>query len=516
MTAPQQLILPFPITAMPVYIVDGNGNVTTGTNGLPVTIQGASSSTALNDGIITTQKATVAQFHNADNQSPGGTAYGLLTGGVAQLLNISGNLDRQRETGQDGISPLGVATGAATFAMRFKTTDSTDNFTAGTRAFTPVAMSGTLQGVAWSIQPGSILSLDSGANQEYVLVTAITSTTFTCITTKTHNGTSTPFPITGFVYNQERDIAGETDGSPGAGGASAIEMAYNGGGPLNNSNGISNLQFDRDRNVQGLGLGSGSISNNPLAAGSTTLTLNSAPTTLQPGLQVILDRAGSNPETNYVDLNYTVGSTTVPLQNATANSHAQNSTVEWTQHAALGPQLNGFIATGLEAAEEVIYDPVSKKYFVEVAATGDGNSGQNVVIESLGLLNAAGTLDRQRGNLDNISLIAASGVTTTQTGSDQVNYNHRGLIVVLSMTVVGTGSVTLTIQGKDPVSGQYYTMLAGAAVITNSTNVYTVYPGAPATANVSANAPLPRTWRVLATANNANPTTYTVAASIIV
>ena len=74
-------------------------------------------STALNDGIATGQKATVAQFHNQDNQAPGGTAYGILTGGVAQLLNIFGNLDRQRETGIDGISAIGVSTGSAQFAM---------------------------------------------------------------------------------------------------------------------------------------------------------------------------------------------------------------------------------------------------------------------------------------------------------------------------------------------------------------------------------------------------------------
>src|SRR5229473_1100041 len=107
-------------------------------------------STALNDGIATGQKATVAQFHNQDNQAPGGTAYGILTGGVAQLLNIFGNLDRQRETGIDGISAIGVSTGSAQFSMAFLTTDTTDNFVAGTRTFTPVAMSGELDGATGS------------------------------------------------------------------------------------------------------------------------------------------------------------------------------------------------------------------------------------------------------------------------------------------------------------------------------------------------------------------------------
>lgn len=471
-------------------------------------------SVRMQDG-VSNNLATVSQFHNMDNQSPGGAAYGLLTGGVAQLLNLSGNLDRQREAGQDGIAPIGITTGGAQFKMKFKTTDSTDNFTAGTRTFTPVAMSGSIQGVAWSIQVGSVLILDSGASQETVLVTAVTATTFTCVTTKTHNGTGTPFNIVGAVYNEERDVAGELDGATGQGGAVAIAETYNGGGPLNNASAISNLQFDRVRNLQALGLGSGTISNNPLAAGSTTLTLNSAPTTLQPGMQIILDRVGANPETNYVDLNYTVGSTTVPLQNATANSHNQNTTVEWTQHAVLGPGLNGFLPTGLDVAEEVVYDPSSKKWYLEIAATADANSGQNLVMEALGLFNGT-TFDRQRGNLDNISLIASAAYTTTQTVADQTNYNARGIIVVLDMTVVGTGSVTLEIDMKDPVSGKYVSLLTGAAVTTNSTNVYTVYPGAPATANVSANSPLPRTWRVKVTANNANSATYSVGAMLIV
>ena len=124
----------------------------------------------------------------------------------------------------------------------------------------------------------------------------------------------------------------------------------------------------------------------------------------------------------------------------------------------------------------------------------------------------------QAGNAvasQDITLITASAVTTTQTAADQTNYTGRGLIVVLDMTTVGTGSVTLTIQGKDAASVKYYTLLSGAAVTTNSTNVYYVYPGAPVTANVSASYPLPHTWTVKVTANNANSTSYTVGASVI-
>jgi hypothetical protein len=95
--------------------------------------------------------------------------------------------------------------------------------------------------------------------------------------------------------------------------------------------------------------------------------------------------------------------------------------------------------------------------------------------------------------------------------ADQVNFaGHTGIQVILDMTTPGTGSVTLTIQGKDQTSGKYYTLLAGAAVTTQTTNVYTVYPSAPNTANVTAPQCLPAVWRILVTANNSNPATYSV------
>lgn len=115
----------------------------------------------------------------------------------------------------------------------------------------------------------------------------------------------------------------------------------------------------------------------------------------------------------------------------------------------------------------------------------------------------------------NVVALASASRTTTQTLSDVPNPYHKGLIVVLDMTTVGTGSVTLTIQGKDIASGKYYTILAGAAVTTNSTNTYRVYPGLSAVANTTANDVIPATFRLLVTANNANAATYSLGYSKI-
>lgn len=113
------------------------------------------------------------------------------------------------------------------------------------------------------------------------------------------------------------------------------------------------------------------------------------------------------------------------------------------------------------------------------------------------------------------AVITASGATTTQTSPDILNINFRGIKVVLNTTVIGTGSVTVSIRGKDSVSGAYYTIIAGAAVVTNTTNVYTVFPAAPVTTNVSANDFIPAVFDIIVTANNANAATYTVGAVLM-
>lgn len=123
--------------------------------------------------------------------------------------------------------------------------------------------------------------------------------------------------------------------------------------------------------------------------------------------------------------------------------------------------------------------------------------------------------DREYNNTEGTA-IASAARTATNNSADIINYNGRALIAVLNVTVAGTGSVTLSIQGKDPVSAAYYTILAGAAVTTVSTNVYVVGLGITETANVDVAFPLPRTFRVLITHNNANSITYSVGYTICV
>lgn len=113
------------------------------------------------------------------------------------------------------------------------------------------------------------------------------------------------------------------------------------------------------------------------------------------------------------------------------------------------------------------------------------------------------------------TLFASAVRTATVTGSDMSNDAYKCLVVAFDITVVpGGDTVTVTVQGKDVTSGKYYTLLAGAAEAGTATRTYSICPGLPATANVSANAIVPQTWRVIVTHSAGTSFTYSIGYSI--
>lgn len=151
-------------------------------------------------------------------------------------------------------------------------------------------------------------------------------------------------------------------------------------------------------------------------------------------------------------------------------------------------------------------------------ALSDGNTGVNITgVTALRANNAAGTsFDFERGNSD-VTVFASAARTSTPTPFDGTNYNGRGLHLVIDCTAVsGSSSVVFTIQGKDAVSGKFYTILASAAIVGTGTTVLRVFPGLTAAGNLVVSDTLPRTWRVIATHGTADSTTYSVGASVIV
>jgi len=127
--------------------------------------------------------------------------------------------------------------------------------------------------------------------------------------------------------------------------------------------------------------------------------------------------------------------------------------------------------------------------------------------------------DLQRNNTEG-TLLANAERTATVYGSDQTNYNARGLIVFLNVTgASGTGGLYVVIQGKD-ATGQYYTLNTSPPAVTGTGRfVYVLYPGATGTGDdvvQTTSLVLPRTWRVNIAHGDSSSYTYSVSYALIV
>ena len=137
-------------------------------------------------------------------------------------------------------------------------------------------------------------------------------------------------------------------------------------------------------------------------------------------------------------------------------------------------------------------------------------------MSALPLFNGVG-FDDERGNCD-FTIATLTGEGVSDHTIDQLNVNGRGLQLGINISAISgtTPTLTVIIQGKDVASGQYYTLLASAALNATGFTLLTLYPGAPTTANSSAPQVLPRTWRVSWTISGTTPSvTGTIGASVI-
>ena len=115
------------------------------------------------------------------------------------------------------------------------------------------------------------------------------------------------------------------------------------------------------------------------------------------------------------------------------------------------------------------------------------------------------------------TLLASAARTTAQTSQDFSAEEVLSSDFVFNVTLdPGTASVTPSIQGKDPVSGAYYTILTGAAVAATGITVMRVGPTITAAANVAANAILPKEFRVSVAVADAESLTYSFSVTHMV
>jgi len=81
------------------------------------------------------------------------------------------------------------------------------------------------------------------------------------------------------------------------------------------------------------------------------------------------------------------------------------------------------------------------------------------------------------------NLLSSMARTASVDSAEQQNHNYRGLVATLHVSALsGTPSITLKVQFEDSASGEWVTLLEGAAVTATGTYNYVVYPGAGTTA----------------------------------
>lgn len=135
-------------------------------------------------------------------------------------------------------------------------------------------------------------------------------------------------------------------------------------------------------------------------------------------------------------------------------------------------------------------------------------------------LACGGARAQQFGNTNSTAALVtltAAGAGTTNS-DDQTNYYGKGAVLGINISAKsGTIAVTVAIQGKDFVSGQYYTICQSASLTSAAFSTLSTYPGQTTTANVACALPLPLTWRVqVVSGTGSTPSvTMTVGASVI-
>lgn len=135
---------------------------------------------------------------------------------------------------------------------------------------------------------------------------------------------------------------------------------------------------------------------------------------------------------------------------------------------------------------------------------------------SFGRLFNGSTWDRERSNTEE-TFLASALRTATVNSADFTNWNAKGLHVIIDVSVISASpSIVTFVQGKDPVSGNYYDILEGLPITTTGINIIKVFPGISAIVNASASDILPRTYRVRVEHANTDSITYSVGGALVV
>ena len=117
--------------------------------------------------------------------------------------------------------------------------------------------------------------------------------------------------------------------------------------------------------------------------------------------------------------------------------------------------------------------------------------------------------------VNGVAFASAAHTAGTAVSSDIANLYGHGGVFFLNSSAATLATATLTIQGKDVTSGQYFDILTGGAVSTVTAVAYKVFPGASAVANSIANDVIPATFRAKVVQTGTGTATYSVSYSLV-
>lgn len=114
-----------------------------------------------------------------------------------------------------------------------------------------------------------------------------------------------------------------------------------------------------------------------------------------------------------------------------------------------------------------------------------------------------------------VSALLLSGATASANGNDMDNFACRSAVVTIDITAISASTAVFTVQGKDEISGKYYTILASSALNATGTTVLRIDPSLTASANLIAADIMPKFWRVIFTSGGAQSVTATVGVALV-
>lgn len=112
------------------------------------------------------------------------------------------------------------------------------------------------------------------------------------------------------------------------------------------------------------------------------------------------------------------------------------------------------------------------------------------------------------GNDDTI--LSAATRNAAVNSSTLNNFNHRGIHIVTNITAIATSSLTLTLQGLDNISGNFYDIGSSSALNSVGTFVFACYPGLTPGADTLNNI-LPRNYRIAVAVGDGTDVTYSIS-----